>query len=333
MKTTPIYMKRWLEANGRKRALPGDTWYLNFANEVLPLVAASPLFQDHAAGKAAQTALDTALYFQDAIAQAGGWKAFTARYRMLYGQPLPFYACNDYIDDEINRDDVCFLLWKNLSGLHPSFHFLPPHEAFLMTLAGQLYDRMDSLFEEAPINEIPSTETWVMDLGLLDTVTTPLPEVTPDSRLTKDVERCLAYSHGHPLLYFATYGALHAFLTGTLEWEDHPGGVLADLKDEKDFVIYANAKGMLLAPGVASCLRCPNGRRRGLRTVLPARPLSLRPAEVWHAARPPARCRPALCRRSGSAATALGLHRPLLSGRILRRGLIKSGLIIANCSD
>lgn len=252
MKTTPIYMKRWLEANGRKRALPGDTWYLNFANEVLPLVAASPLFQDHAAGKAAQTALDTALYFQDAIAQAGGWKAFTARYRMLYGQPLPFYACNDYIDDEINRDDVCFLLWKNLSGLHPSFHFLPPHEAFLMTLAGQLYDRMDSLFEEAPINEIPSTETWVMDLGLLDTVTTPLPEVTPDSRLTKDVERCLAYSHGHPLLYFATYGALHAFLTGTLEWEDHPGGVLADLKDEKDFVIYANAKGMLLAPGVAS---------------------------------------------------------------------------------
>lgn len=253
MKTTPIYMKRWLEANGRKRALPGDTWYLNFANEVLPLVAASPLFQDHAAGKAAQTALDTALYFQDAIAQAGGWKAFTARYRMLYGQPLPFYACNGYIDDEINRDDVCFLLWKNLSGLHPSFHFLPPHEAFLMTLAGQLYDRMDSLFEEAPINEIPSTETWVMDLGLLDTVTTPLPEVTPDSRLTKDVERCLAYSHGHPLLYFATYGDLHAFLTGTLEWEDHPGGVLADLKDEKDFVIYANAKGMLLAPGVAAC--------------------------------------------------------------------------------
>lgn len=253
MKTTPIYMKRWLEANGRKRALPGDTWYLNFANEVLPLVTASPLFQGHAASKAAQTALDTALYFQDAIAQTGGWKAFTARYRMLYGQPLPFYACNGYIDDEINRDDVCFLLWKNLTGLHPSFHFQPPHEVSLLTLAGQLYDRMDSLFEEAPINEIPSTETWVMDLGLLDTVTTPLPEVTPDSLLTKDVERCLAYSHGHPLLYFATYGDLHAFLTGTLEWEDHPGGVLADLKDEKDFVIYANAKGMLLAPGVAAC--------------------------------------------------------------------------------
>ena len=108
MKTLPIYMKRWLETNGRTRTLPGDTWYLNFANETLPLLAASSLFADKTADKITRTALNTALYFQDAIAQTGGWKAFTTRHRMLYGQPLPFYACNDYIDDEINRDDVCF---------------------------------------------------------------------------------------------------------------------------------------------------------------------------------------------------------------------------------
>ena len=83
----------------------------------------------------------------------------------------------------------------------------------------------------------------------------PLPEVTPDSRLTKDVERCLQYSQGNPLLYFATYEELRVFLVGTLEWEDHPDGILADLKAEKDFVVYANTKGMLLAPGVAACFR------------------------------------------------------------------------------
>ena len=255
MKTTSVYMKRWLEANSRTQALPGDAWYLNFANEALPLLAASSLFADKTADKTAEAALHTALYFQDAIAQTGGWKAFTARYRMLYGQPLPFYACNGYIGDEINRDDVCFLLWKDLSGLHPSFHFQNPHEEALLILAGQLYDRMDSLFEEAPINEIPSAGMWVMDLGLLDIATTPLPEVTPGSRLTGDAERCLAYSHGHPLLYFATYNELHAFLTGTLRWEDHPDGILGELKDEKGFVIYANTKGMLLASGVAACFR------------------------------------------------------------------------------
>ena len=31
MKTPSIYMKRWLEANGRTRTQPGDSWYLNFA--------------------------------------------------------------------------------------------------------------------------------------------------------------------------------------------------------------------------------------------------------------------------------------------------------------
>lgn len=257
MKTTTstIYMKRWLEANERTRTLPGDSWYLNFTNEMLPLIAASPLFANKTADKITKTILDIALYFQDAIAQTGGWKAFTTRYGTLYGQPLPFYPCTSYIDDEINWDDVCFLLWKNLSDVHPSFYFQNPSEESLLPLARQLYDRMDSLFEEAPINEIPSPETWVMDLNLLEIPFAPLPEVTPDSRLTKDVERCLQYSQGNPLLYFATYEELRVFLVGTLEWEDHPDGILADLKAEKDFVVYANTKGMLLAPGVAACFR------------------------------------------------------------------------------
>ena len=53
MKTTTstIYMKRWLEANGRTRTLPGDSWYLNFTNEMLPLIAASPLFANKTADK------------------------------------------------------------------------------------------------------------------------------------------------------------------------------------------------------------------------------------------------------------------------------------------
>lgn len=253
MKTTSVYMKRWLEANGRTRILPGDAWYLNFANETQPLITASPLFADCTAEKITAAAVNITLYYQDAIAQTGGWKAFTAHFGKLYGHPLPFYACNGYIDDEINRDDVCFLLWKNLSDTYPAFRFQNPHEEALLTLAGQLYDRMDALFEEAPINDVPSPATWAMDLSLLETPATSLPEVTPGSRLTQDVEHCLQYSHGHPLLYFATYETLRSFLIGTLGWQDHPDGILAELKEEKDFVIYANAKGMLLAPGVTSC--------------------------------------------------------------------------------
>lgn len=105
-------MKRWLEANGRTRILPGDAWYLNFANETMPLITASPLFADSTAEKITAAAVNITLYYQDAIAQTGGWKAFTAHFGKLYGHPLPFYTCDGYIEDEINRDDVCFLLWK-----------------------------------------------------------------------------------------------------------------------------------------------------------------------------------------------------------------------------
>lgn len=270
MKTKKIYMNDWLTANARNQTQPADKWYVDFANRLLPLIDSSPLYAGHTFYDLTQTAIRISLYFYDTIAQSGGWKVFCDKYRQLYHQTLPFYECTDYIDDEINLPDVCLLLWDSLSqpallpdedhpelqafaDLHAPFHFQNPYDKELLELAGKLYDEMDSLFEEAPIGEIPSPDSWMMNSQVLETPSLPLPEITPDSRLTKDVERCLKYSNGYPLLYFATYRELHTFLTQELKWEDHPDGLLADLKDEKNFVIYANAKGMLMAPGVAAC--------------------------------------------------------------------------------
>ncbi len=255
MKTSQLYMYHWLKANGRERTQPTDNWYLDFAKEMLQITGQSPLFDDMSTDIPAEAALKTSLYFQDAIAQTGGWKTFTGKCNALYGKPLPFYDCTGYIADEINPADVCFLLWTCLSHPegHTPFKIHNPHDEALLTLARLLYEQMDNRFEEAPISEKASSDAWVMDTASLDIPSTNLPEVTPHSRLTKDVERCLKHSGGYPLLYFATYQALRAFLTGVLEWEDHPDGLLVDLKKEKDFVIYANAKGMLMAPGVASC--------------------------------------------------------------------------------
>lgn len=255
MKSSKLYMSHWLKANGRERTQPTDNWYLDFAKEMFRIVEQSPLFAHTSVGTPAEAALKTSLYFQDAIAQTGGWKTFTGKCNTLYGKPLPFYDCADYIADEINLTDVCFLLWSCLS--HPEghipFNIHNPYDETLLTLARLLYEQMDNRFEEAPISEKSSPDAWVMDTASLDIPSTDLPEVTPHSRLTKDVERCLEHSGGYPLLYFATYQTLHTFLTEVLEWEDHPDGLLSDLKEEKDFVIYANAKGMLMAPGVASC--------------------------------------------------------------------------------
>lgn len=44
MKQRKIYMKTWLEAHRRVKVVATDQWYLDFVNELLPLVAESSLY-------------------------------------------------------------------------------------------------------------------------------------------------------------------------------------------------------------------------------------------------------------------------------------------------
>ena len=258
MKTAPIFMKQWLAANKRTRILSGDQWYLDFAAKILPIVKQSPLFEgDDNAQKNA--AISLCVYFQDVIARTGGWKIFSDTYHSLYNTYLPFYQLSDsYIPDEINPEDIAFVLWTLKS--HPALNepdeyaLHNPHDKSLSALAQEIYKLMDENFEEAPINETPSS-SWVTGTNLLDTPSTPLPEITPGTRLSKNVEYSLEYSSGKPLLYFTTYKELCKFFVEVLKWEDTPFSLLPDLQHNKEFVIYANAKGMLIAPDVAAYFR------------------------------------------------------------------------------
>ena len=70
-------MQYWLGANERTRVLPTDKWYLDFATSILPLVKASPLFNKEDLRTQIDAAISLGMYFQDAIAQSGGWKLFS----------------------------------------------------------------------------------------------------------------------------------------------------------------------------------------------------------------------------------------------------------------
>lgn len=256
MNPAPILMKQWLGANERTRILPGDQWYLNFAVKLLPAVKQSVLFKGNDYEQK-DAAISLCMYFQDAIAQSGGWKTFSGLYHSLYGTYLPFYRLSDdYVPDEINREDVAFVLWtlKSQFALYEegSYTLQDPHDKDLLALAQEAYELMDEAFEDAPINEKPSSSLWVMGPDLLDMPATPLPEVVPGTKLSKDAERCLEYSGGKPLLYFATYKELCRFFVEVLKWENSPSALLPDLQYKKEFVIYANAKGMLVAHNVAA---------------------------------------------------------------------------------
>ena len=180
MKPVPIPMKQWLAANERTRVLPGDQWYLNFSASILSLVKQSPLFkEDDYAQKDATVSLT--MYFQDVIAQTGGWKTFTELYYKQYNTYLPFYPLSDsYIPDEINPEDIAFVLWtlKSHFALYgPDEYTLQnPYDKDLLALAQEAYKMMDEKFEEAPINEKTSSFLEKIELRLLQ----PLERLVPD---------------------------------------------------------------------------------------------------------------------------------------------------------
>ena len=262
MKQARIYMKRWLGINERSKQLSTDTWYLNFASQLLSLIDESPLYSKKNETEKVDVALSLAIYLQDAIAQSGGWKEFSNAYYGLYKSYLPFYTLTDeYLPDEINVEDISLIQWTLLSRYaifeEDDVIIQNPHDPDLIEFSQKVYDVMDAAFEEAPICDEPSSPIWVMGLDLLKMPLVPLPEITPGMTLKKDVENCLSYSKGEPLLYFTTYDELRRFFVEELKWEDKNESLLPELRDERNFVIYANAKGILIASNVSYCFCDP----------------------------------------------------------------------------
>ena len=105
MKQQKIYMKAWLDAHGRAKAVDTDEWYLDFANQLLPLVAGSFIYGGREWGEdQKRVALPCEQYWADPVAAGGTWRPVIHWLRKCYGHYLPFYALTgEYLPDEINR--------------------------------------------------------------------------------------------------------------------------------------------------------------------------------------------------------------------------------------
>ncbi len=90
-------------------------------------------------------------YYQDVVADAGLWRTFTGLHRQLYGKPLPFYApAPDYVDFELNLDDLRFVIWYILEGYTSHKMALSPLDAAVERLAAIFYRVLDAEYEQAP---------------------------------------------------------------------------------------------------------------------------------------------------------------------------------------
>jgi len=62
-------------------------------------------------------------------------------------------------------------------------------------------------------------------------------------------------SQGESLMYFSSYDDLKEFFINGLKWEDNDDNMMPDLKAFQNFILYANPKGMLIAPDIAEYVK------------------------------------------------------------------------------
>lgn len=92
-------------------------------------------------------------YYQDMIADAGLWHGFTDECRRLYGVPVPFHdSSSEYVDYELNREDVGFIVWYAVA-MYSDDRCIYPFRHDLRALSDLWFAILDEVYEDSPVPE------------------------------------------------------------------------------------------------------------------------------------------------------------------------------------
>ena len=119
MKNIKIFPKDWMQIHPYKQSTPIDSYYTSLANRIYDMMVETELINSFEPEDTKQICIRMAAYFEDVISGLGIWRAFITKYKELFGKYLPFYTPDDhYYDDEVNYEDVRFLLWHFTQQYH-----------------------------------------------------------------------------------------------------------------------------------------------------------------------------------------------------------------------
>lgn len=128
-----------------------DQFYLWIALRLAKLWDESPWLRDLDDDVRREVVLAVTGYYQDVVADGGVWRSFTRLYSERYGSPVPHYGRReDYVDYELNLDDVRYVIWWTLAGERGS-EVLDPQDAGLEALATAFHMLLDQEYEQAPV--------------------------------------------------------------------------------------------------------------------------------------------------------------------------------------
>lgn len=153
-----ILLKDWNKFHPYERANEVDIYYWNLSNKINKVLHTHSILLDKQLvndGLYEETAIFIAAWFEDVISQTGIWQVFTSQCLKRYGSRLPFYKIGeeDYYADEINKEDIRFILWHCFQRRKIGDSIFNPLLKKTEPLVDEIYDILDKEYETAPENE------------------------------------------------------------------------------------------------------------------------------------------------------------------------------------
>ncbi|MCM1369703.1 MAG: DUF3843 family protein [Candidatus Amulumruptor caecigallinarius] len=131
-----------------------DAYYLDVANHMLDNVENSQFARKISSGLLRKVILTLVDYLKDVVSDFGLWRSFVEANRSLYGWSVPFHDIpEEYVDYELNAEDVRFLVWYATSMLDETRRDIYPHNSELLEFANECFEFLNGVYEEAPVSE------------------------------------------------------------------------------------------------------------------------------------------------------------------------------------
>jgi len=152
VKIMEISVKDYMERQpSNPRVEETDQFYLWIALRLARLWDESPWLRDLDDDMRRDVVLAVTGYYQDIVADGGLWRSFTRLHGERHGKPLPHYdMAGDYVDYELNLDDVRYVIWWTIDGGQGA-GTLDPHDAGLGALAMAFHSLLEAEYEQAPV--------------------------------------------------------------------------------------------------------------------------------------------------------------------------------------
>jgi len=151
-----IYIKDWLELKPYKKQTVTDSYYLKICNDVKNAIITNKqsfVLQRYLNKKEINDlACFLTSYFEDIISETNIWNSFVRTHQRLYKKQLPFYILDEYYEEEINPQDISFLIWYFLNSVQEK-KFIAPFNDFILETAEKVMIVFDKAWEYAPGNE------------------------------------------------------------------------------------------------------------------------------------------------------------------------------------